>query len=130
MGEPFELRAGAVASLAGNLALTFVQVQSDSRCPLDAVCVAAGQAIVAVVLSQRSGTSAALSLSRVLSEADAPVCEVTGTMAYCLLSTAAGKSTASTGNVTIELRQLVPRPRTTAPVPSGDYVATFVVSQE
>jgi hypothetical protein len=52
LGEPFELRAGRSATLDEGLAIVFDRVASDSRCPLDALCVSAGDAVVAVTISQ------------------------------------------------------------------------------
>ena len=52
LGESFELRPGASAILQGGLTITFDRVESDSRCPMDALCVWAGDAIVIVSLSR------------------------------------------------------------------------------
>ena len=51
LGEPFELRIGESAVLPGDLKVTFNRVVFDSRCPIDAVCVAAGEARLALRLS-------------------------------------------------------------------------------
>ena len=51
LGEPFELRIGESAVLPGDLKVTFNRVVFDSRCPIDAICVAAGEARLALRLS-------------------------------------------------------------------------------
>lgn len=54
IGEPFSLAVGESASVKGaNLSLTFTAVTQDSRCPKDANCIVAGEAIV--VLEALSG---------------------------------------------------------------------------
>ncbi len=45
--EEFDLRAGHIAYVGGNaLTLAFRRVNHDSRCPMDAVCVWMGDAVV------------------------------------------------------------------------------------
>ena len=51
LGEPFELRIGESAVLPGDLKVTFNRVVFDSRCPIDAICVTAGEARLALRLS-------------------------------------------------------------------------------
>lgn len=47
LDEAFELRAGQSATVEGTtLALTFVEVSLDSRCPTDVTCVWEGDAVV------------------------------------------------------------------------------------
>ena len=56
VGEVFRLRTGEVASLEnGALAVLFRGVTSDSRCPTDANCIWAGDAIAAIGTSVGSG---------------------------------------------------------------------------
>src|SRR5690349_24410234 len=57
-GMPFELKAGATATLPDGTRLKFERVQSDSRCPMDALCVWAGDATVAVTLAPTTGATA------------------------------------------------------------------------
>ena len=59
LGQPFELQSGASAILDGGLTIRFDRVASDSRCPLDAICLQfhAGDAVVVVSMSQGAGTS-------------------------------------------------------------------------
>lgn len=40
LGQPFDLRPGASAAVEGGLKVTFERVPSDSRCPMDALCIA------------------------------------------------------------------------------------------
>ena len=51
LGKPFELRIGESAVLPGDLKISFSRVVSDSRCPVDVNCVAAGEARLALRLS-------------------------------------------------------------------------------
>ena len=57
LGQPFELRAGTSATLEEGLAVIFDRVDSDSRCAIDAVCVSAGDAVIAVTISQGAAGS-------------------------------------------------------------------------
>jgi hypothetical protein len=57
LGQPFELRAGESAVVPGGLRVTFDRVVSDSRCPIDAICVWAGEAVVALTLSRGAGAA-------------------------------------------------------------------------
>ena len=52
LGQPFDLRAGQSAVVPGGLKVTFDRVVSDSRCPIDAICVWAGEAVIALKLSR------------------------------------------------------------------------------
>jgi hypothetical protein len=47
LDEEFDLRAGQTANVGGNaLTIAFRRVSGDSRCPMDAVCVWMGDAVV------------------------------------------------------------------------------------
>jgi hypothetical protein len=105
LGQSFELRAGTSASLQDGLTVAFETVQSDSRCPMDAICVWAGDAIVAVRLSQSGGDQAARELHVNPSGSEAP---------YLTYS--------------IKLVTLQPYPRSDRPIEPNDYVATFTVN--
>ena len=109
-GEPpprqsVELRAGSSATLEGGLTIAFDRVTSDSRCPMNALCVWAGDAIVAVSLSQGHGAPAAREL-----HTDARTSE-TSYLAY-----------------SIKLLALSPYPQTDREIRPGDYVATLQVT--
>ncbi|MEO3783814.1 hypothetical protein ABGB12_10810 [Actinocorallia sp. B10E7] len=47
-GKPFTLAPGWTVRLRGGPSLTFVAVESDSRCPVDVQCVWPGDAVVTV----------------------------------------------------------------------------------
>jgi hypothetical protein len=60
-GEPFELRIGQKASLAGgDLVLTFLAVPQDSRCPKGEQCIVAGKALVSLEAVPRDGAAVTL----------------------------------------------------------------------
>ena len=103
--EPFDLRIGESALTTDDVRIRFDAVRSDSRCPLDALCVRAGEAVIALTLS-RSG--------------EIP----TGRE----LDTTPARSATAFLNFTITLSQLQPYPRSDRQIQAADYVATFVVS--
>jgi hypothetical protein len=103
-GKPFDLKAGAVATLPNGDRIKFSTVTGDSRCPMDANCIWAGDATLTVSLS-RSGSAA---------EARE-------------LHTQPSQSRISYGNYVIELTALAPYPRAGQQIVASDYVATFVV---
>lgn len=104
LGQSFELRAGRSATLQGGLTITFDRVISDSRCPMDALCVWAGDAVVAVSLSQ----------------APEPV-------AQRELHVDPRQSTASYRDYSIKLVALAPYPRSDRQIEADQYVATLTV---
>ena len=103
-GTPFEMKAGAVATLPNGARIKFDTVTGDSRCPMDVMCVWAGDATVTISLS-RSGSAA---------EARELHVQPTG-------------SQITYGNYVIALTGLAPYPRSNQPISASDYVATFVV---
>lgn len=105
LGQRFELRAGAPALLQGGLTIVFVNVESDSRCPIDAVCIQAGDATVKLTLSHPSA-------SRV--ERDLHTDRSGASVTYL--------------SYTIALAQLGPAPRASQTTRPNDYVATLVVT--
>ena len=49
LGQPFELKAGETATIAGDgVAIGFERVLSDSRCPRGTQCIRAGEATIRV----------------------------------------------------------------------------------
>ena len=104
-GRPFELRAGATAALPDGLRIKFQTVRSDSRCPMDALCVWAGEAIVALSLTAANG----------------------GPETRELKTTPSG-SVAAYADYTISLTALAPYPRASQQIRPDDYVATLVVT--
>jgi hypothetical protein len=106
LGESFELHAGASAILQGGLTIAFNRVESDSRCPMDALCVWAGDATVTVSLSKAAE-------SRVQRELHTdPRASETSYLAY-----------------SIKLVALAPHPQSSRPIRPQDYVATLTVLQ-
>ena len=104
-GTPFELKAGASSTLPDGTRLKFERVQSDSRCPMDALCVWAGDATVAVTLAPTKGAASSQELH-----------------------TQQSGSQISYGSYTIALTALAPYPRSSQEIRPADYIATFVVS--
>ena len=139
LGVPFELRPGERAAVAGGVSLAFVDVASDSRCPIDAVCVSAGEALADVLFLIRPEEPPARSLGLQLyvngvpiidgQPATVPWCAGELTRWECRLSTAAPKSTAGARGFTIRLVELKHSRRAATPIARGDYIGTFVVSQ-
>jgi hypothetical protein len=137
-GEPFELRLGARAEFDGDSVFMFEDVPSDSRCPVGALCVSAGEAVVSVMFGARSSPPppmlrAGVIINGALVDSDGslvpvPWCTAEPAPINCRLGTSEGKSSVRTGAYAIRLIQLMPAPRAAAPVARGDYVGTFVVS--
>ena len=105
LGQSFELRSGTTAALRGGLKVTFDSVGSDSRCPMDALCVWAGDAVVKLALSQ-SGVGPG--------ERE--------------LHTQPTGSEATYSTYSIKLQALSPYPRSDRQIRPEDYVATLTVS--
>ena len=104
--QPFELGVGQTAAMTDGLRIRFDEVRSDSRCPMDALCVRAGEAVIAVTLSVPGEASAARDLQTVPAQAQT-----------------------SYSRFTIALSQLQPYPRSDRQIRADDYVATFVVQE-
>ena len=104
-GKPFDLKAGAVSTLPDGSRLRFERVQSDSRCPMDAMCVWAGDATIAVTLNPPKGSTESREMHT----------QPTG-------------SQISYAGYTITLTALAPYPRSNQEIPAAGYIATFVVS--
>jgi len=126
LGELFELRAGA-ATRIGDLAVTFLKVNSDSRCPKDALCVWAGEGLVTILLSQ--APLPPLSVTVLTGGMRAGTCVGESNRGECVLTTSPNGSTASHAAYTVRLVQLAPYPSSAASIRPEDYVATLVVSR-
>ena len=85
--------------------MRFDSVSSDSRCPMDAVCVWAGDATLTLRLSHRSNSPATNELHTQPSGSE---------LVY--------------SDYRIKLVSLSPYPRSDRRIPPGDYVATINVS--
>jgi len=95
-----------MASLPDSAKLRFENVRSDSRCPIDAVCITAGDATIAVTLLRGSGNEARE------------------------LHTMPAQSQFSYSKYLVKLTELQPYPRVSQPPKPEDYVATFVVQTQ
>ena len=58
IGEAFDMKIGETITV-GDLRLTFRSVEGDSRCPIDAICVWAGDAEIALKIEQGSQAAVA-----------------------------------------------------------------------
>ena len=104
-GVAFDLPLGKTALLAGGTArITFNQVTEDSRCPMDAVCVWAGDAKIQLTV-ERDGAPKDLRTISIISP---------------------NNETAS-GNLRIRLIGLFPVPRSTESATSRAYIAQLMV---
>jgi hypothetical protein len=95
---------GKTASVVDGLSVRFVSVSGDSRCPADATCIQGGDAIVKLQLISSNDTN-----------------EVelhTGNM-----------QPATSGNLTVELIQLMPYPFSSRTIQQEEYRATIRVSR-
>jgi hypothetical protein len=104
-GEPFDLRVGQSALTSDDLRITFDAVRSDSRCPMDALCVRAGEAVIAVTLARDGDVAVGRELDTTPARDSTPYL-----------------------NFTIALSSLQPYPRSDRQIERADYVATFIVS--
>ena len=103
VGTPFQLKHGDTASLPEDARLRFDTVRSDSRCPIDAICITAGDATIAVTLMRSGGDE-----SRDV-------------------HTTPAQSHFSYSQFTVTLTELQPYPRSDRQAKPEDYTATFVV---
>ena len=62
VNQAFDLRVGASATTADGVTVAFMRVKSDNRCPLDATCISAGDAVVALTATHQAGDHADLEL--------------------------------------------------------------------
>jgi hypothetical protein len=106
-GHAFALPLGQTAALKGtDLRLTFKEVRTDSRCPVDVQCVWAGEAKIGVVVSGNGTTEETKILS--LTPAD---------------------NETRAGNLRIRFVGLAPAPRQADAPAARAYVAQLVVDQ-
>ena len=106
LDEAFVLEPGETAFLQGrSVRIRFVRVTGDSRCPIDAVCVQGGDAIVEIAV--RSGR-----------DAETPHDLHTGDL-----------RPVQHGTLTITLVKLAPDPFSTQTIPPENYRATLRVTE-
>ena len=103
-GEPFELRLGERGLVAGEFRVTFERVAEESRCPVDAQCVEAGNAAAAFAVGSDAGT------------------------ATLTLNTGREPGSAAAMGGQLRLVELAPRPHARGVTDSSAYVATLIVS--
>ena len=104
VGQEFVIAAGQTAEISGTgLAITFVRVPEDSRCPLGVLCIQAGNAQVEL-LATLNGAPTVLALNTTTNPHD-------GTVAP----------------YKIALTGLMPIPRINGPIAQKDYRATLVI---
>ena len=115
LGRPFQLMAGQTAKIEPDgLWVEFLEVEEDSRCPLDALCIQAGRARVKIRVSNPAGglgfgvQELTLDVARVNPNTDT----VTG----------------ASGVFLVEASVLAPYPRASAQGPPK-YIATLTVTQ-
>lgn len=109
-GEEFQLSPAQTARIngpGGVLDIEFAGVTRDSRCPSDARCIQAGEALVALNMT------------------------LDGNPQFAELSTAGSESgSAQLGGYTISLRAVAPKPVSTAAIAPQDYTITLLVEYE
>ncbi len=125
---PFEMKVGETVSIEGHQ-FTFSQVRSDSRCPMDAQCIWAGEATVVLtpvdeadlnfkeVLLSTNSTEAYTYLFP--DNTNNTVCSEEG---MCTTS-----SNLYTYGYLIQLNSLSPLPQTGEELSQEDYIATFTI---
>jgi hypothetical protein len=104
-GRPFDLGVGQTAMMTDGLRIRFDTVRSDSRCPMNVMCIRAGEAVIAITLSLPG--EAAIGRE---------------------LETVPAKSQTSYSRFTVTLSSLAPYPRTDRQIQPHDYIATFSVN--
>jgi hypothetical protein len=106
------LKPGEVTAVASTpLRVAFQRVENDSRCPINALCIQAGDALVAVWASVDNGAGSEVSLR-----------------------TRGGATTdhlrAVVGDYQLSIGALQPSRITTSPIEPGEYRLTLVIERE
>lgn len=109
-GAQLSLSVGEAATV-GNLTLTLTAIEEDSRCPTRVSCVweGAAEAVITVALAGQAGETAVLTIYGQNREAE--------------------ESRLQAGGYTIRLTALEPYPAEPEPIPTEQYVATFVIEE-
>lgn len=106
INQQFVLAPGGTAAIdAAGISVRFMGVLSDSRCPADAICVTAGDAVVRIEVIRPSAGRSQYDLH----EAD--------------------KKPATHGDLRIALVQLEPYPLSARTIPQSEYRATLRVTR-
>lgn len=107
VGSDFELSPGQTAVVEGGaLTVSFVKVNEDSRCPINAVCVWQGNVATALLLGATAGEKTPVTLHTTLTP-----------------------HAARSGSYTIALTGIQPAKKQ-GNIPQADYVATFRVTRQ
>jgi hypothetical protein len=103
LDQRFVVRPGEVAAIEGTaLQVRFEAVSSDSRCPIDAICIQAGDAVVAIRLFDAGRSSS-----------------------HALHTTDPSRRSVTYRDVRIELLELQPYPVSSRPTDPAAYRATL-----
>lgn len=106
IGQEFTMRPRTTLYIEGtSTAFSFQQVVSDSRCPLDALCIQPGEAVVGFGV----GSESSAFVGRLSTRATQPF---------------------SWGIYQLRLVRLEPYPRTTLTIGPDDYRATFLITTQ
>ena len=107
LDQQFDLKANQAASIEGEpIKVHFVSVPSDTRCPVEEVCVSGqGDAIVSIEVMPDGGSTKSFDLHTAASQ------------------------TVTFDAYTIALIQLAPWPQTKDPIPQTNYTATLRVTK-
>jgi hypothetical protein len=106
LGKEFTLKAGETAAVSGtDLRVSFDRLVEDSRCPGDATCIRAGEAVVALTATWKDGR--------------APV----------QLRTVEGSDEATAGAYRVRLAGVEPYPFASKPTPPADYRVVLEVTR-
>lgn len=110
LNQPFQLKVDQVAQVSSdNVQLKFLEVQQDSRCPVNVQCIWQGQAKVAISLTRNEQPLGNLTLET--SVDGQPIAQ-------------------SVNGYSIKLVKVSPQPKANQPIDQSDYHATFILTQQ
>jgi hypothetical protein len=111
LDSQFYLKVGQTATVKSeNIAVKFLEVTGDSRCPSDVVCIWAGQVSVVVNITKNG--------------------ENLGDVALTLGVSNPGLSVKNVGGYYIKVIAVNPYPISTHKIEQSEYIATLVVSKD
>jgi len=112
LGEEFKLRVNETAVVeVEQFKITFLEVTTDSRCPVEVRCVHSGEAVVKVKIE--------VSGEEVLEE-----------YKISTIPNEIGRSVARTDNYVVDFTNLEPSRKMNQKIEQADYVVTFKISKE
>jgi hypothetical protein len=107
LDQQFTLAPGESASIgAASMHVTFLRVSSDSRCPADAFCIQAGDAVVNIRVTDGTADE------------------------HELHARDRARASATHGSFRVTLEQLQPHPFSGRTIAPGDYRATLTVARQ